>query len=77
MLISPCEARKFFFAFIFQLSGWALVALSCFPLQVPDVRVATRVPGSMLHRDVKTSSETLGPVSPIQCTRLQRDRATS
>ena len=48
MSISPREARKLFFTFIFQLSGWALVALSCFPLQVPDVRVATRVPGSML-----------------------------
>ena len=40
--------------FRLQLSGWALVALSCFPLQVPDARVATRVPGSMLHRDVET-----------------------
>ena len=37
--------------FIFQLSGWALVALSCFALQVPDVRVAPRVPGSMVQRD--------------------------
>jgi len=27
-----------FFAFIFQLSGGALVASSCFALQVPDVR---------------------------------------
>ena len=27
------------------------MALSCFALQVPDVRVATRVPGSMLQRD--------------------------
>ena len=26
------------FAFIFQLSGWALVAPSCFALQVPDVK---------------------------------------
>ena len=49
--ISPCKARKKFFNFIFQLSGWALVALSCFALQVLDVRVATRVPGSMLQRD--------------------------
>ena len=47
--ISLREARKNFFAFIFQLSGRALVALSCFVLQVPDVRVATRVPGSMLQ----------------------------
>jgi len=30
--ISPREARKSFFAFIFQLSGWALVAPSCFVL---------------------------------------------
>ena len=30
MLISPRKARKNFFAFIFQLSGWALVAPSCF-----------------------------------------------
>ena len=27
-----------FFAFIFQLSGWALVAPSCFARQVPDVK---------------------------------------
>ena len=29
-----------FFAFIFQLSaaGWALIAASCFALQVPDVK---------------------------------------
>ena len=26
------------FAFIFQLSGWALVAPSCFAQQVPDVK---------------------------------------
>ena len=67
MLISPREVRKFFFAFIFQLSGWALVALSCLPLQVPDVRLATQVPGSMLHRDVKLnySSETPRPVTLI------------
>ena len=38
MVISPREARKFSFAFIFQLSGWALVSPSCFALQVPDVR---------------------------------------
>ena len=38
MLISPRQARKFFFAFIFQLSGWAVVAPSCFALQVPDVK---------------------------------------
>ena len=44
------QSAEKFFAFIFQLSGWALVALSCFALQVPDVRVATRVPGSMLKR---------------------------
>ena len=38
VLISPRKARKFFFAFIFQLSGWALVAPSCFAQQVPDVK---------------------------------------
>ena len=27
-----------FFSFIFQLSGWALVAPSCFAQQVPDVK---------------------------------------
>ena len=27
-----------FFTFIFQLSGWALVAPSCFAQQVPDVK---------------------------------------
>ena len=41
--ISPREARKNFFAFIFQLSGWAVVAPSWFAPEVPDVR------GSMLH----------------------------
>jgi len=34
--ISPREARKNFFAFIFQLSGWALVA-SCFVLMYEDL----------------------------------------
>ena len=38
VLISPRKARKNFFTFIFHLSGWALVAPSCFALQVPDVR---------------------------------------
>ena len=38
VLISPHEARKFIFTFIFQLSGWALVASSCFALQAPDVK---------------------------------------
>ena len=37
-LISPCETRKTFFVFIFLLSGWALMAPSCFALQVPDVK---------------------------------------
>ena len=31
------SAQKQLFAFIFQLSGGALVATSCFALQVPDV----------------------------------------
>ena len=44
MLISPCEVPKKNFTFIFHLSGWALVALSCFALQVPDVR-GLQVPG--------------------------------
>ena len=52
-----------FFTFIFQLSGWALVAPSCFALQVPDVRVATRVPGSMLQRDVELAIPFTGTVS--------------
>ena len=40
--IEVCSADQFaqiaenFFAFIFQLSGWALVAPSCFALQVRD-----------------------------------------
>ena len=43
--ISPREARKKFFAFIFQLSGWALVAPSCFcTASFPDVR-GLQVPG--------------------------------
>ena len=32
------------------------MALSCFALQVPDVRVATRVPGLMLHRDFELAT---------------------
>ena len=35
VLISPHEARTPLF---FQLSGWALMAPSCFALQVPDVK---------------------------------------
>ena len=38
VLISPREAQKIYFAFIFQLSGWALVAPLCLALQVPDVQ---------------------------------------
>ena len=39
--VSACTPHKNvapggFFAFIFQLSGWALVAPSCFALQVPE-----------------------------------------
>ena len=37
-MISPREVWKKISAFIFQLSGWALVAPSCFALQVPGVR---------------------------------------
>ena len=44
MPISPREAWKKFFAFIFHFSGWALVAPSRFALQVPDVR-GLQVPG--------------------------------
>ena len=44
MMISPRKAWKILFAFIFHLSGWALVAPSCFALQVPDVR-GLQVPG--------------------------------
>ena len=36
--VDQSEAWKKIFAFIFQLSGWALVAPSCFALQVPGVR---------------------------------------
>ena len=32
VVISPRKARKKMFTFIFQLSGWALVAPSCFVL---------------------------------------------
>ena len=38
------QSAEIFFAFIFQLSGWALMAPSCFALQVPDVR-GLQVPG--------------------------------
>ena len=31
------QSADIFFAFIIQLSGWALVAPSCFVLRVPDV----------------------------------------
>ena len=34
-----------YFRLHFQLSGWALVAPSCFALQVPDVRGLQPVPG--------------------------------
>ena len=44
--VSPREARRKIFTLNFQLSRWALVAPSCFALQVPYVR------GSMLQRDV-------------------------
>jgi len=37
VVISPREARKIFFAFIFRLSGWALVAPSCFVLMYEDL----------------------------------------
>jgi len=36
VVISPREARKKIFAFIFQLSGWTLVAPSCFVLMHQD-----------------------------------------
>ena len=39
MPISPRKAQETFFAFIFQLSGWALVAPSCFALQVRGLQV--------------------------------------
>ena len=42
--ISPREARKNFFAFIYHFSGWALVPPLRFALQVPDVR-GLQVPG--------------------------------
>ena len=32
-----CEARKKNFSFILQLSGWAVVALSCFALRIDAV----------------------------------------
>ena len=38
VLISPRKARKFFSPLFYQLSGWALVAPSCFAQQVPDVK---------------------------------------
>ena len=38
------QSAEIFFAFIFQLSGWALVAPSCFAQQVPDVK-GLRDPG--------------------------------
>ena len=49
MLISLHEARKKNFDFIFQLSGWALVALSCFALQVPDVQGLQVLVGTRLR----------------------------
>jgi len=48
--ISPRKARKNFFAFIFQLSGCALVAPSCFVLVYEDliyVVFASRAPNYM------------------------------
>ena len=37
VVISPREAQKIFFAFIFQLPGWALVAPSCFVQMYEDL----------------------------------------
>ena len=34
------QSAEIFFAFIFQLSGWALVAPLCFALQVRDASIA-------------------------------------
>ena len=59
MAISPREAWKKIFTLAFQLSGWALVAPSCFALQVPYVR------GSMLQRDV-LSGEVGGGAEPVE-----------
>ena len=36
--VQSARSAEKFFAFIFQLSGWALVAPSCFAQQVPDVK---------------------------------------
>ena len=52
--ISPRKARKKNFAFIFQLSGWAVVAPSWFAPQVPDVR------GSMLHTHAERRRAAIG-----------------
>ena len=45
VLISPREVWENFFTFIFQISGWALVAPLCFALQVPDLKGLQDGPG--------------------------------
>ena len=57
--ISPREARKKIFTLTFQLSGWALVAPSCFALQVQYVR------GLMLQRDVLSGEGGPEPGAPV------------
>ena len=54
------------------------MALSCFALQVPDVRVATRVPGLMLERDSARSAEIYFTVifQPSRCSLAGQPLAT-
>ena len=59
--ISPREARKIYFAFIFQLSGWALMAPSCFVLMYEDlcsIRLTCTILYACTHRHVHALTAT-------------------
>ena len=59
--ISPHEVRKKIFAFIFQLSGWALVAPPCFVLMYEDL-CSIRL--TCFKLSIKLSAESLPVIYP-------------
>ena len=61
MPINSCEAQKVFGAFIFQLSGLALVAPSCFALQVSSSNTTSRIDAAERHRASYYSRAHLSP----------------
>ena len=70
MPISPREAGKKFFAFIFHFSGWALVAPSRFALQVPDVR------GLQVTYSLGTETRSQGRHELLPCSNFAHERNT-